>query len=168
MGVSLAICEQLESMNIPNIKIKWPNDILSGNRKICGILIENILLGPWVRRAVIGIGLNVNQESFGELSRAGSLRTVTGTEFDRKQLLQALIGRLCTKLDALEGQRMADLMPNYGRRLFRKDLPSAFKNADGQTFMGIPRGVGEQGKLRIELEDGTLREVGLKEVDLLY
>ena len=168
MGVSLALCELLEAHHIPGIKIKWPNDIMSGNRKICGILIEHVLVGPRIKQAIIGIGLNVNQENFGQLPRAGSMCSVSGSEFDREGLLDELLLRLRTHLDALDGQRVADLMPAYRERLFRRDLPSAFSHGDGPPFMGILRGADTQGKLQIELEDGSTLEAGPKEVGLLY
>lgn len=168
MGVSLAICKLLEAYQIPDVKIKWPNDIMSGNRKISGILIENLVVGPRIRHAIIGVGLNVNQEHFGALPRAGSMRSVSGTEFEREGLLEALLLGLRANLDALDGQSSPDLMPAYRERLFRRDLASAFVDGDGRPFMGILRGVGDMGNLLIELEDGTLRKAGPKAVVLRY
>jgi len=168
MGVSLALCEALGQFSILNVKIKWPNDIMSGNQKICGILIENALQGSRLRHSIIGIGLNVNQEGFGALDRAGSLKSITGREFDLEHLLGALLGALCSQLGVLERRRMAELMPAYDALLFRKDLPSPFKRTNGTNFMGIVRGVGEHGKLLLEEEGGPVREVDLKEVRLLY
>lgn len=60
---SLALVDLLAAHEI-EAKIKWPNDIYVGNKKICGILIENTVLGKWMTSSIIGIGLNVNQRSF--------------------------------------------------------------------------------------------------------
>ena len=60
---SLAIVDLLADFGI-EAKIKWPNDIYIGDRKICGILIENSLKGEWIQHSIIGIGLNVNQRNF--------------------------------------------------------------------------------------------------------
>ena len=61
-------------MFIPNLRVKWPNDILSGNFKICGILIENNLKNDIIQSSIIGFGLNVNQLEFGNLKKASSLK----------------------------------------------------------------------------------------------
>lgn len=60
---SLALVDLLAAHEI-EAKIKWPNDIYVGNKKICGILIENTVLGKWMTSSIIGIGLNVNQRNF--------------------------------------------------------------------------------------------------------
>ena len=80
--VSLAVYETLRTFKIPQVSVKWPNDIMSGNKKICGILIENTLKGNDLKKSIIGIGLNVNQEVFSELPHASSLKCETGLEFD--------------------------------------------------------------------------------------
>ena len=80
--VSVGIVNALEQLGIPDLKVKWPNDILSGNFKIGGILIENMILGSKIRASVIGIGLNVNQDIFKSAPHAASLKNVTGHAFD--------------------------------------------------------------------------------------
>ena len=60
---SLSIVDLLAEHGI-EAKIKWPNDIYVGDRKICGMLIENSLRGEWIQHSIIGIGLNVNQRNF--------------------------------------------------------------------------------------------------------
>src|SRR5690606_16212159 len=73
MATSLAIIEALNDMGIPKMAIKWPNDILSGNKKVAGILIENVLEGAYVKHSIIGIGINVNEAVFPNLPQASSL-----------------------------------------------------------------------------------------------
>ncbi|WP_108424188.1 biotin--[acetyl-CoA-carboxylase] ligase [Flagellimonas amoyensis] len=168
IGVSLAVCDALEEHAIPDLKVKWPNDIMSGSFKIGGILIENVLKGQWVQHSIIGIGLNVNQEDFGNLDKASSLKSITGHFYDLDGLLDRILEKLQTHLDGMEGQTMEQLLPAYENRLFRKDKPSTFTHADGELFMGFIRGVSSMGKLVLELEDHIFREFDLKEVTLLY
>ena len=52
--VSLAVYQTLKKLNVPDLHIKWPNDILSGNAKVCGILIETIMAGGMLKSAIIG------------------------------------------------------------------------------------------------------------------
>ena len=168
IGVSLAICDVLQSLSIPNIKVKWPNDIMSGSSKICGILIENVLKGQLVQFSIIGIGLNVNQTDFGNLDKAASLRSITGNFYDLDELLHNILDSLYFHLDRLEEQKFDQLLSPYEKLLFRKDKPSTFTGADGDMFMGFIRGVSSEGKLVLELEDQIFKEFDLKEVTLLY
>jgi len=61
MASSLAVLKTLKKIQIPNLSVKWPNDILSDNRKICGVLIESIVRKQQLDAIIVGIGLNVNQ-----------------------------------------------------------------------------------------------------------
>lgn len=99
---TLAIRDFLLGRGIES-RIKWPNDIWVGDRKICGILIENILDGDMVSSSIVGIGLNVNETSWpAELPNPVSMRQLTGTEYDIRAELEALGDELAKKY-ALSG-----------------------------------------------------------------
>lgn len=166
--ISLAICDALRELSVPNLKVKWPNDIMSGSSKICGILIENVLKGQLVHNSIIGIGLNVNQTYYENLEKVASLKSLTGKFFDLDELLNKILERLKFYLIEIEGKSVSQLLPSYLKLLFRKDKPSTFKNKEGQLFMGFIRGISPEGKLVLELEDNIFKEYGLKEVSLLY
>ncbi len=166
--VSIAIMNALNKLHVPDLAIKWPNDILSGNSKICGILIENILLGNKIQASIIGIGLNVNQLTFDNLENVSSLKLLLGKTLNLEELLHSIITHIEEKLSLLEERLNDKLWAIYQNLLFRKDKPSTFKDAKGELFMGFIRGVSREGKLLIALEDEVLEEFGLKEVKLLY
>lgn len=166
--VSLALYDVLNALNIPRITVKWPNDIMSGISKICGVLIENTVKEGSIKQSVIGIGLNVNQTAFAHLNRVASLRLLTGQDFDLEELLYKILKRLRFHLSEMEEKTVEQLLPSYEQLLFRKDIASTFKNVEGQIFMGIIRGVSATGKLVLEPENGIVKEFGLKEVSLLY
>ncbi|WP_228238836.1 biotin--[acetyl-CoA-carboxylase] ligase [Allomuricauda sp. M10] len=168
MGVSMAVVDVLKELAVPDVSVKWPNDIMSGTFKICGILIENVLKGTFVSQAIIGIGLNVNQAHFENLDKASSLKMITGTFFDLDELMHRILERLQYHLEFLESKTVAQLLPSYEKLLFRKDKPSTFTNGQGEMFMGFIRSVSPTGKLVLELEDHILKEYDLKEVTLLY
>ena len=73
--------------------IKWPNDILFGNQKICGVLIENQIQGQLIKGSIIGIGLNINQEEFEDTS-ATSLKLITGKDYIISIILNELLNHL--------------------------------------------------------------------------
>ena len=74
--ISISIIETLKKYNLPNLKIKWPNDILSASKKISGILIENFFQKEFLISSIIGIGLNVNQISFKKAKNAISIASI--------------------------------------------------------------------------------------------
>lgn len=166
--VSQALYDVLKALHIPRISVKWPNDIMSGSSKICGILIENTVKGSSITQSIIGIGLNVNQTSFASLNKVASLHMVTGREFDLDELLYNLRERLMFYLLGIEGKTVAQILSSYEALLFRKGLPSSFTRATGPVFTGCIRGVSSEGHLILELEDGKIQEFGIKEVSLLY
>ncbi|MEM6864337.1 MAG: biotin--[acetyl-CoA-carboxylase] ligase [Bacteroidota bacterium] len=168
MMVSLAIHTVLTELNVPKVKIKWPNDIMSGSSKICGILIENVLNGSLVRKSIIGIGLNVNQTSFGTLQKASSLAQITGRTFDLDHVLECLLNKMKSFLEGLQEYDLTTLQSQYESLLFRKDMVSTFKTDSGKLFPAIVRGVSSSGQLVLELEDESLSHFSLKEISLQY
>ncbi|MCM4173133.1 biotin--[acetyl-CoA-carboxylase] ligase [Arenibacter sp. TNZ] len=166
--VSLAIYETLSQLQVPDLKIKWPNDIMSGHSKICGILIENMLSGQHIQASIIGIGLNVNQLTFNNLPNVSSLKLLLGRTLNLEELLLKIVDNLKGFLETGGEEDREGLFDRYETRLFRKDKPSTFSNQDNEMFMGFIKGVSSGGKLQILMEDNILKEFNLKEVKLLY
>lgn len=166
--ISLAVYNVLKELSVPDVKVKWPNDIMSGSSKICGILIENTLKGKLIQNSIIGIGLNVNQTSFENLEKVDSLKSLTGRQFHLDELLQMILEKLKSRFLDIEAKTVTQMLPAYKELLFRIDKPSTFKNQANEVFMGFIRGVSSSGKLILELEDRIFKEFGLKEVSLLY
>jgi BirA family biotin operon repressor/biotin-[acetyl-CoA-carboxylase] ligase len=165
--VSLAIIEVLKSLNIPDLSIKWPNDIMSYNKKIGGILIENTFKSDGRILSVVGLGLNVNQTNFENLPHASSLALISKTEFDKEIFPLLIIEKIKEKI-AVWNAHTAHFWDEYVENLFRKGVPMPFKNLQNQNFMGIIQGVSSKGKIQILLEDDTVSEFDIKEVQMLY
>ncbi|MEN8788984.1 MAG: biotin--[acetyl-CoA-carboxylase] ligase [Flavobacteriaceae bacterium] len=166
MAVSLAIHEALNELKIPKISIKWPNDILSGTYKICGILIENMVKSKEIRASVIGIGVNVNQEDFGSIEKAGSLRLITGLSYDLDSLISLIMKYIHMRLKNFTTDNYLDIKAAYEKLLYRMGIPSTFLLPDGTKFNGIIRGITGSGQLKLETEQGN-RVFDLKEIRLL-
>lgn len=77
IAVSLAVIRVLEEQKIPDVSIKWANDIMADSKKTGGILIENMLKNDNRFDSVVGIGLNLNQTNFENLPKATSLKNIT-------------------------------------------------------------------------------------------
>ena len=167
VAVSLAVIEVLETMKIPDLSIKWPNDIMSYNKKIGGILIENSIKSDGTIISVVGLGLNVNQTNFENLPKASSLAVISGATFDPEELL-LLIGTGIEQKIALWKQFPATLWDSYINNLYKKGVPMAFSAQNGKNFMGIIQGVSDIGKLQIMLEDDSVVTFDIKEIQMLY
>ncbi|WP_298765123.1 biotin--[acetyl-CoA-carboxylase] ligase [uncultured Polaribacter sp.] len=164
-AVSLAILEVLNLKVLKSLRIKWPNDILSGNQKISGILIENILKGSKIKSSVIGIGLNVNQVDFSiKLKNVSSLKLLTDKTFNLDTLLIELVNSLKLYLNRLETKQFDYLEKEYLNCLYKKNTATMFKDSNSVLFMGLIRGISIDGKLQVELEDETIKEFGIKEI----
>src|SRR6476646_7284659 len=102
VAIALAVLEALDKHDIPELSVKWPNDIMAGNKKVAGILIENTIKNDGRICSVVGIGLNVNQTDFTLLPKASSLAVATQSEFDRDMLLSGIVDKIKSKVCFLE------------------------------------------------------------------
>ncbi|SEQ81463.1 BirA family transcriptional regulator, biotin operon repressor / biotin-[acetyl-CoA-carboxylase] ligase [Hyunsoonleella jejuensis] len=168
MVTALAVRQSLNSFLIPQLFIKWPNDILSQNKKICGILIENVMKQSKVYASIIGVGLNVNQMDFKNLPNASSLKQITGRVFDIDALLDVIISNLKLYVEKLQNGRFLEVKEAYESFLFRKNKPSTFKDAKGNIFSGYIKSVKESGDLEVLLEDNITKAFALKDITLMY
>jgi BirA family biotin operon repressor/biotin-[acetyl-CoA-carboxylase] ligase len=167
IGVALSIVQALDTFNIPGLKIKWPNDIMSYNCKIGGILIENSIKSDGTIHCIVGLGLNVNQINFENLTKASSLALICDMEFDRNKILGEIIENMKVNIGVMKESSVA-LWLNYSNRLFKKGVPMPFKDDSNINFMGIIQGVSTYGKLQLLLEDDSVSEFSIKEIQMLY
>ena len=167
IAIAVAVVNVLESYNIPQLSIKWPNDIMSYNFKIGGILIENSLKSDGTISSVVGLGLNINQTNFENLPKASSLAVICKSQFDKEQLLFDIIEKVKQNIDLVK-EHPEVLWLKYADKLFKKGIPMPFKNNSDKNFMGIIQGVSALGKLQVLLEDDSVSEFGIKEIQMLY
>lgn len=167
IAIAVAVLSALETYNIPELSIKWPNDIMSYNYKIGGILIENSLKSDGAISSIVGLGLNINQASFENLPKASSLALICQSQFDKEEILFSIIEIMKENINLLK-QEPQSLWLKYTERLFKKGVPMPFKDALGRNFMGIIQGVSAFGKLQLQLEDDRVVEYNVKEIQMLY
>ena len=167
-GVSVGIKKALKKLQVPAISIKWPNDIMSYQQKLCGILIENQLEGSTITSSVIGIGLNVNESEFSDLPQATSMKLVTGITFNLEEVLQIISDAVLEQLNKLETRDTTQLKVTYEEMLFRKNKITVFEDSTGTQFKGMILGVNDIGELIVESEDEVCRAYELKNIKMLY
>jgi len=166
--VALALIRTLEFFLIPRLSVKWPNDILSADKKICGVLIENVIKNSSVEASIIGIGLNVNQTEFENLPQASSLKNISGSVYNLDELAISIVENLKVYFERLKDGKLDVLKETYESYLFRKNKPSTFKDIEGSFFSGFIKGVSNSGNLQVIIEDHIVKEYDLKEITLMY
>ena len=167
IAVTLGLLNTLQAFNIPDLSIKWPNDILSGRQKICGILIENSIKNNVLARSIIGIGLNVNQEVFDGLPYATSLRGVTGKEYDRDIVFYQLLEAIKRELSYTDHADIKRQKENYEALLFHKGKRIPIRIND-TIKDAIVQGISDSGALELAWEDGGTGVYAHGEVQWLY
>ena len=153
---ALAVGDALQEACELQTDIKWPNDILSGERKICGILAEAIDT-PAGRAVIVGIGINLTQNAFPpELANvATSVSEATGRAPDREQILTALVNALSHWYSLLnEPGQIVDAWSNRSSYAIGKLVQVS--NGD-DIWQGTTAGVEPDGALRLHTSSGELK-----------
>jgi len=154
------------SSKFDNVFIKWPNDIILNNKKVCGVLIETYKAVNELN-IIVGVGVNVNQENFENLNQAGSLFTETGEKYDIEEILSDLLTYFESNYDLIQNESWNFLFEKYNELLFRKGIVSGFE-WNGQLMKGIIQGVNHQGNLEVLFEDGLVKEFKTKDIKLIF
>ena len=168
MAVSIGIKKVLDTYEIPDVTIKWPNDIMSRSKKLAGILIENQSKGSSIISSVIGVGMNVNEDHFENLPQATSLLLSSGRSFSREGLFLDLIRAIESELDRLNENNLDSIYKEFERCMFKRGVVSVFKEPHGLPFNGRILGVSDTGELKIECDDGKVKRFKMKEIEYLF
>ena len=143
---ALALVKTINEKTLAKATIKWPNDIFIGNKKVAGILIENIIKKNEIYSCVIGVGLNVNQLHF-DVFNATSLAIETNHEYFLDEVLVSLLENIEHYLFRKEDKKGLENL--YLRNMFRLNTPAFFEDNLG-TFRGKIRGLNSLGMLQVE------------------
>lgn len=165
MAVALGVLTGVKGYVNSNLYVKWPNDILADKDKLAGILIENILKGANVKYAIVGIGVNVNQELFSnEIKNVTSLKKNSGHSIDKDALLEKIVASIKYFVGFVEKKQFQELKELYIDVLFKFNKPAMFIDNSGNQFLGKIIDISEDGRLEIELENEKTRKFNLKEI----
>ncbi|HTA61248.1 MAG TPA: biotin--[acetyl-CoA-carboxylase] ligase [Bacteroidia bacterium] len=150
-----------------DIKIKWPNDILVNDRKIAGILIENILRGNFLQSSVIGVGININQQSFSNVDKqVTSLGILLQKDFDLKEILHGFCKHFEALYLALKQNNFEKISQAYFKQLYKFDEWAVYQSKE-KTFAAKITKVEESGLLILTTEQNEELKFNFKEVQLI-
>ncbi|MCR5471090.1 BirA family transcriptional regulator, biotin operon repressor / biotin-[acetyl-CoA-carboxylase] ligase [Xylanibacter ruminicola] len=159
--VSVAMCRMLQSYIYNKVEIKWPNDIYVGDKKICGILIENRLQGTEIKDSIIGIGLNVNQKEFkSDAPNPVSLYQLTGQETDLEEMLMAFLDCFDSEL------KSKTTCFTYREMLFRRGKDSLYRSKT-TCFTARLTDVLPDGRLLLVDQEGRECTYAFKEIQFI-
>ncbi|MGN0315997.1 MAG: biotin--[acetyl-CoA-carboxylase] ligase [Fusicatenibacter sp.] len=166
--MGLSVVQGIRNALGVDTKIKWPNDAVLNGRKLCGILTEMSAQIDFINYVVIGTGINVNQEEFPEEIRdiATSLLIETGRRVNRAGIIAAVMEAFEKNYEAFK--KTGDLSA------MQKDYEEVLVNKNQQVrvldpkepFEGVALGITATGELRVQKEDGTIREIHSGEVSV--
>jgi BirA family biotin operon repressor/biotin-[acetyl-CoA-carboxylase] ligase len=168
VAVAETVAEWLDDPG--DAEIKWPNDVLIGGRKTCGILMELGAEATRVAWLVLGIGVNLNvpRESFPESFRdlATSLASHTGRRIDRVPFARRLYENLEAILDACAREGFAGVRPRFETRFHMRGRCVSVRDLDGGVRTGTVAGIDADGALRLRPERGPELRVVAGDVTL--
>ena len=149
---------------INNIFIKWPNDILSVNKKISGILVENSLNLNQVNYSIIGVGINVNQVYFKKLPNATSLKKISNDNVNIREVLNELIDNyrfFFSRINELDY-----INKEYNKNIFGKDGCKFLIN--GRKEHGKIIKISNNGIVKLDLSSKGIQKHYPREVKIIY
>jgi BirA family biotin operon repressor/biotin-[acetyl-CoA-carboxylase] ligase len=158
------------------VGIKWPNDVLMGDRKVAGVLVEAVTVGSRVDAVIVGVGINVHTRSFPEViaDRATSVALASSAPPDRASVLVDVLARIDRDLHIVVGRGLGLLLGRLNAadvlrgRTVRRDLGEATQQGAGApTDQGVAEGIDEDGRLLVRRADGVLTRWNAGEVHLL-
>ena len=170
-AVALAVADFLADHSI-EAKVKWPNDIYVGDSKICGILIENSLIGAEILNTRIGAGINVNQTEFlSDAPNPVSMSQLTGCRYDLDRLETELAPHFENRLRSLSCSASRESVhAEFKRRLWRGDGGEHpfRRRGEGAAFPGVIVDVDPRGPISIlDTANGCTSSYAFKEVEFI-
>lgn len=165
--LGVALVDFADTLGVENVSVKWPNDLYVGSRKLGGILIETVIAGNYMKNAVAGVGINVNQRVFSPgIPNPISLAEAAKRSFEPASLAPLVQRAIMDRYEQTRSGRLAEIDRIYHDRLYHRGGVSAFADSSGK-FAGTLERVGEDGRLFILTTDGEERKYWLKEVVFL-
>ena len=169
-AVSLGITDwlmPLVSDGERRVRIKWPNDIYVDNNKICGILITHRIAGGHIAASVVGIGLNVNQQTFPDwVPNPTSLHLLTGHEWMLNEMLEKVLDCIAYRYNELHDSPIGSINEPYLSILLRRDEEAQY-SYQGKTVTATLLDVNRYGHLQLVTDKGERLSCQLKEIQFL-
>ena len=165
-AVALSIHDAMKCYGIDTL-LKWPNDIYASNRKLAGILLELDYSGAFVEQAIIGIGLNVNQENFPPMDRVPvSMKMLRERDYTLDDVLATILDLFEHYYTELRFGKRDAIAAEYKRVLLGMDERRTFIDGVGR-FDAVIQDIESDGHLILRRNDGSTGRYAFKEVEMV-
>lgn len=165
-AVALSIHDAMKCHGI-DTQLKWPNDIYAGSRKLAGILLELDYSGAFVEQAIIGIGLNVNQEGFPPMDRVPvSMKMLWKRDFILDDVLATILDLFEHYYTEMRFGNRDAIAAEYKRVLLGMNERHTFFDRDGH-FDAVIQDVESDGHLILRRNNGSTGRYAFKEVEMV-
>ena len=165
-AISVALVESLNSIN-PGFKVKWPNDLYHGDKKVAGILIENNLNREYIDFSIVGIGLNINQTQFvSDAPNPISLQQIINTTHPLSEILAKVTDAIGRWIEKLDNNKRPEIDDAYNRQLYRQAGIHRFSDKNGYFEATIER-IEPEGYLVLRDTQNQIRSYAFKEVNYI-
>lgn len=166
-ATAVALCDCLTRYGI-EARIKWTNDIYVEDRKIVGILIEHFYAGATLRRTVIGIGLNVNQQRFDpSLPNPTSMLLEGEKRYDREEVLRTFYDCFMARYAQVEQGDAEAILQAYRALIYRLEREQRFRFPNGEELTATIEGIESDGALRLLHAGGKRHSYHFKEIEFV-
>lgn len=154
MALALACRETVAHVTqSENVAIKWPNDIYVNRSKIAGLLIQQNILGQRIQSAVLGIGLNVNQDNFpSSIPNPISIYNICKKTFDLVEIEKLLLDRFAYWYGLLKKGEISRIKREYLNQMYQRGEEVIFYKKNGEECNGELIGIDENGRLVLSIE----------------
>lgn len=165
--VAIALIQTLKNVGVTDVAIKWPNDILAGNKKVAGVLVENTLIGKQIAHAIVGVGLNVNQQDFNQLPYATSISKILDRVLNLDEVLDELMGQLNFWYMQLQQKKFEQIKQGYLNHLIGLHKPLLYFVGNNPELFEIVD-VEQSGRVVVKNQKGELSSFNFQELKLDY
>jgi len=162
---SVSVYEVLKKYKLNNLTIKWPNDIMTENKKIAGILIENSVRGNKINHSVIGVGININQSQFLDLPNATSVFLESGKKHSVEKIAVELKDAFKKNFTNFE-IRETELIEFYNSVLFKRNVTTDFTTVNAKKIQGTIIGVNKEGILSLKQKNHKVFEYAENQIKM--
>lgn len=163
LATGVAVAKTLERVGIENPEIKWPNDIIINDKKVCGILTEAVTKFNTIENVIIGVGIdaNLNLADFPEELQDGT--TTLQIELGRAGNENLLIGMFLEEFEKITNlfieEKYEDILKEWRKRSYTIGKIVEVREPFNTYYDAYVLGIGKEGALVVEKIDGTLEKV---------
>lgn len=163
LATGLAVERTFERLGITNAEIKWPNDILINDKKVCGVLTEAIAKFNSIEHVIVGVGIDVNLD-VNELPKdlqegTTSLNLETGEEIDENLIIKIFLEEFEKICETFINEDYDTILKEWRKHSYTIGKNVEIREPFGKTYEGYVVGIDKHGVLIIEKPDGELKKV---------